>query len=398
MYIRRESTDILLNLAEVFPVVCITGPRQSGKSTLVKQVFPHKPYFSLENHINREKAETDPIDFLHKYPDGIIIDEIKRVPELFSHIMVIVDEKKMMGQFILTGSNQFEYMENITQSLAGRIGIVKLLPFSYQELYLNTQTDIDEVMVKGMYPSIFDRNMEVDQFYPAYVNTYLERDVRQIKNILDLTVFRTFLKLCAGRTGRILNMNSLANELGVAQTTIKKWLTILQASFLIFLMPPYFKNVKKRFIRSPKLYFFDTGLVCHLLGIHTVEHLQNHPLRGEIFETFIISEFIKYHYHKGQQTNYHFYRDNNMNEVDLIIETGYGAVPVEIKSGKTINDSFFKGLNFFRKLSDRHKYGGLIYAGDQELRLKKTIIQNYAHIYDIYEELIEKDNWKIERR
>ncbi|NQV18112.1 MAG: ATP-binding protein [Armatimonadetes bacterium] len=393
--IKRECAAVLKKFSTFFPVVSVTGPRQSGKTTLVKDVFSEKEYVSLEHPEVRKHAENDPQDFLNQFPHGVIIDEVQRVPDLFSYIQIIVDENKEMGLYILTGSNQFEYMQNISQSLAGRISIIKLLPFSYLEIYNKRKIDRNEILVKGMYPAIFDRDIPATKFYPSYIETYLERDVRQIKNVTDLSVFHKFLELCAGRTGQILNRSSLSNECGVSQPTIEKWLTILEASYIIYRMPSYFKNIKKRIVKSPKLYFFDTGLVCNLLGIYTPQQLRNHPLRGEIFETFVVSELLKYRYHKGQRSNYYFYRDNHMNEVDVIIDTGYGPVPLEIKSGMTINDSFFKGLDFFRKLENRYKYSGLIYGGDRNFKYINHEIRDYSKVYEMCEELTKDDNWKV---
>lgn len=392
----RESTAVLKKYASYFPVVSVTGPRQSGKTTLVKEVFNDMTYISLENPIHRRQAIDDPNGFLQQYKNGGIIDEIQRVPELFSYIQVIVDEKKMMGQFILTGSNQFEYMHNISQSLAGRMAILKLLPFSHKEIYADNELDINEVLVKGMYPAIFDRDIPQGMYYPSYIESYLERDIRQIKNVTDLSLFQKFLEICAGRTGQILNKQSISKECGISQPTVEKWLTILEVSFIAFRLRPYYSNSKKRIIKSPKLYFFDTGLICSLLGINNAGQIANHPLRGEIFETYIISEFIKNRFHQGMRSNYFFYRDNHMNEIDLIIETGYGPVPVEIKSGQTINDSFFKGLKFFRKLSDRYKQSGLIYGGNQNYTFNNSYIKNYTKVYEMYEELTKQKNWKLE--
>ena len=394
MMIKRECSAVLKKLTTYFPVVSVTGPRQSGKTTLVKDVFSEKEYVSLEHPEVRKHAENDPQDFLNQFPRGVIIDEVQRVPDLFSYIQVIVDENKEMGFYVLTGSNQFEYMQNISQSLAGRISIIKLLPFSYLEIYDKRKIDRNEILVKGMYPAIFDRDIPATKFYPSYIETYLERDVRQIKNVTDLSLFHKFLELCAGRTGQVLNRNSLANECGVSQPTIEKWLTILEASFIMYRMPSYFKNIKKRIVKSPKLYFFDTGLVCNLLGIFTPQQLRNHPLRGEIFETFVVSELLKYHYHKGQRSNYYFYRDNHMNEIDVIIDTGYGPVPLEIKSGMTINDSFFKGLDFFRKLASRYKNSGLIYGGNRNFKYKNYEIRDYSKVYEMYESLTADVNWR----
>ncbi len=393
--IYRESSQLLKRLAQGFPIVTVTGPRQSGKSTLVKEVFPQKKYVSFENFAVKKQAEKDPQDFLAQFPEGAIIDEVQRIPEIFSYLQVLVDEQKKVGQFILTGSNQFEYMQNLTQSLAGRTAILKLLPFSYSEIYGNKKLVLNEILLKGFYPAIFDKNLPISDFYPPYVTTYLERDVRQMSNITDLSFFQDFLELCAGSTGQVLNKNSLANEVGVSQPTITKWLTILEAGFIIYRMRPYFKNLKKRVVKAPKLYFFDTGLVCNLLNIETTEQLKRHPLRGSIFETFAVSELLKFRYHQGQRSNYYFYRDSSMNEVDVIIDTGWGPVPLEIKSGMTINDSFFKGLKFFRKLANRYKLSGLIYGGDWNHKYLDYQIRDYSGVYEMYEELTKDENWNV---
>ena len=391
----RESSHVLKKLAKGFPIVSVTGPRQSGKSTLVKEVFPEKKYVSFENSSLRKQAEEDPQDFLAQFPEGAIIDEVQRVTDIFSYLQILVDERKEVGLFILTGSNQFEYMQNLTQSLAGRTAILKLLPFSYSEIYVENKINLDEMLLRGFYPAIFDKKLSETDFYPSYITTYLERDVRQISNIMNLSLFQDFLELCAGRTGQVLNKNSLANECGVSQPTITEWITILEASFIVYRMRPYFKNLKKRVVKSPKLYFFDTGLVCSLLNIETTEQLKRHPLRGSIFETFVVSEFLKYRYHQGQRSNYYFYRDSSMNEVDVIIDTGYGPVPLEIKSGMTINDSFFKGLDFFGKLANRYKNSGLIYGGDRNFKYINHEIRDYSKVYEMYEELTKDDNWKV---
>ena len=393
--IYRESSQLLKQLAKGFPIITVTGPRQSGKSTLVKEVFPEKEYVSFENSAIRRQAEKDPQDFLTQFRNGAIIDEVQRIPDIFSYLQVLVDEKKEVGLFILTGSNQFEYMQNLTQSLAGRTAILKLLPFSYSEIYGENKINLDEMLLRGFYPAIFDKNLSIKDFYPPYVTTYLERDVRQISNITNLSLFQDFLELCAGRTGQILNKNSLANEVGVSQPTITEWLTVLEASFIIYRMRPFFKNLKKRVVKAPKLYFFDTGLVCNLLNIETPEQLKRHPLRGAIFETFVVSELLKYRYHQGQRSNYYFYRDSSMNEVDVIIDTGYGPVPLEIKSGMTINDSFFKGLNFFRKLTGRFKNSGLVYGGDWNHKYLDYQIRDYTKIYEMYDELTKDENWNV---
>lgn len=393
----REAAPILKRLLKSFPIVTVTGPRQSGKSTLVKEIFPEKQYVSFENLTLRKLAKEDPNGFLSQFPDGAIIDEVQRIPDIFSYLQTLVDERNEVGLFILTGSNQFEYMQNLTQSLAGRTAIFKLLPFSYSEIYGKNKVNLDEMLLRGFYPAIFDKNLSETDFYPSYIATYLERDVRQISNIMNLSVFQNFLELCAGRTGQILNKNSIAKECGVSQPTIEEWITILEASFIVYRMRPYHKNLKKRIIKSPKLYFFDTGLVCNLLNIETTEQLKRHPLRGEIFETYAVSEFIKYRLHQGFRINLYYYRDSNMNEIDIVIDTGYGPVPVEIKSGKTINDSFFKGLNYFRKISNKHKNSGLIYGGDRNYLYKNNLIHDYSKVYKMYDELVKEENWNLEK-
>ncbi|HHE38592.1 MAG TPA: ATP-binding protein, partial [Candidatus Cloacimonetes bacterium] len=361
--IKRESTAVLKRMAATFPVVSITGPRQSGKTTLVQNVFPEKEYISLEDPIERDLAITDPKKFFSRFPNGAIIDEVQRIPDLFSYIQIIVDERKVMGDFILTGSNQFEYMRSLSQSLAGRTAILKLLPFSYQEIFSDKKEDINKILFKGMFPAIYDRNLDVDIYFRSYINTYLERDVRQLINIVEISKFQRFLELCAGWTGRILNKSSIASAVGISQPTVENWLSVLEASFIIYRLRPFYKNLKKRLTKSSKLYFFDTGLICKLLRIENFKQLLTHPLQGEIFENFVVSEFLKYRLHKGLDSNLYYFRDSHGNEVDIIIETGYGSVPIEIKSGQTINFSFFKGLDIFGKLEHGYKSSGLIYGG-----------------------------------
>lgn len=393
--IKRESTAVLKRMAATFPVVSVTGPRQSGKTTLVKNVFPEKDYVSLENPIEREMAISDPNKFFSRFPQGVIIDEVQRVPDLFSFIQVLVDERKIMGDFILTGSNQFEYIQSISQSLAGRTAILKLLPFSYREIFQEERKDINKVLFKGFFPAIYDRDLDVDIYFRSYINTYLERDVRQLINITEISKFQRFLGLCAGQAGRVLNKSSLSTAAGISQPTVENWLSVLEASYIIFRLQPFHKNIKKRLTKSPKLYFFDTGLICKLLKIENAQQLLTHPLQGEIFENYIVSEFLKYRYHKGLDSNFYFYRDTHSNEIDLIIETGYGSVPVEIKSGQTINNSFFKGLDYFRKIENRYKYSGLIYAGERNHHFKDHSIRDFTKVYEMYEELTKEKNWHI---
>ncbi len=386
--IKRESEKILYELFESFPVVTITGPRQSGKTTLVKNSFPEMPYASLENPTTREFADTDPIAFLNQYPEGAILDEIQRVPKLISYIQTIVDEKQQNGVFILTGSNQFEYINSIDQSLAGRTGILKLLPFSYNELFAEKTHKLDEVLYSGFYPRIHDQKIKPVNFHSAYLSTYLERDVRQISKIHDLSLFQKFIGLCAGRTGQILNKSGLGNECGISNKTVEEWLSILEASFIIYRLRPYYKNLNKRLIKAPKLYFYDTGLVCYLLRIEDVSQIINHPLRGEIFETFIISEFIKKRLHFGRNDNIFYFRESNGNEIDIIIDTGSGPIPVEIKSAQTVNPSMFKNLKYFSRIEKEAKGSGLIIGRDGFEIRTDCVVSGYSSVYKLFDHLL----------
>ncbi len=391
--IKRESHDVIIELSRSFPVVTITGPRQSGKTTLAKMAFPEKEYVSMEDPGIREYAENDPIGLLNQYPEGAILDEIQRVPDLLSYIQVIVDEKQINGFYILTGSNQFEYIKSISQSLAGRTGILKLLPFSFNEIYTNRETVVDEILYTGYYPRIFDQKIKPVHFYTSYLMTYLERDIRNIIRVHDLSLFQKFVELCAGRTGQVLNKNSLANECGISNKTIEEWLSVLEASFIIFRLRPYHNNWNKRIVKSPKLYFLDTGLVSYLLRIESAQQIKNHPLRGEIFETFIVNEFLKRRLHFGNRENIYYFRDNNNNEVDLVIDTGYGPVPVEIKSGQTINNNFFKGLDYFSRLQKKYIRAGLVIGRDVYERRSDYLVGGYPDVYRLYDELVEEGNF-----
>lgn len=389
---RRAAEDILRELAVSFPVVTVTGPRQSGKTTLVRMVFPDKPYLSLEQPHQRAFAETDPIGLLDQYPDGVILDEIQRAPALLSVIQTLVDEDPRPGRYILTGSNQSEYMGSISQSLAGRTGILKLLPFSCEELPATVTADSARLLFSGFYPPIFDRNIRPDLFHPAYLATYLERDVRNISNIHNLSQFQNFLQLCAGRTGQILNKNSLANESGISNKTVEEWLSVLEASYIIYRLKPYYRNWNKRIVKSSKLYFLDVGLAANLLKIEKPEHLHAHPLRGALFETSVIGECLKYRYNRGKRDNFYYYRDNNGNEVDLITDTYFGPVPIEIKSGRTINDGFFKGLRFFAKLERGYQRAGLVTGGGVTEVRSDCYIYDHTSIHKLLERLEDDSN------
>jgi len=364
--IERAATKQVISLASQFKSLAIVGPRQSGKTTLAKYIFKTKPYVSLENPDTRQFAINDPRSFLEQYPKGAVLDEIQRVPDLFSYLQQILDDNKIPGQFILTGSNNFLLQENISQSLAGRIAYIFLLPFSLAELKGTEQmpAGINEALFRGGYPAIYDQPVEPGKWFPNYISTYIERDVRQIKNISNLGAFERVLKLCAGRIGQLMNMHNLAIEAGVDHKTISSWLSVLESSFIIYLLRPHFQNFNKRIVKTPKLYFYDTGLACSLLGIQKPSQLATHPLKGNLFENFVISEMIKNRFNRNESNNLYFWRDNTGNEIDILIDEGTRLYPVEIKSGKTITPDYFKGIHFWNKLTGKEG-GSIIYAGDQ---------------------------------
>lgn len=360
----RIAYQKIVSLASAFKAVAIIGPRQSGKTTLTKFVFPDKPYVSLENPESRSFALEDPRGFLGQFPDGAILDEIQRTPELLSWLQQRLDEDPRNGTFILTGSNNFLLIEKISQSLAGRVAYLDLLPFSQGELKNLTVDNLNHEMLYGGYPSIRAQGVPPEDWFPNYVRTYVERDVRQIKNLDNLLAFERLLSLCAARAGQLLNYSNLSVELGVDVKTVKSWIGILQASYLVYLLPPYFKNYSKRVVKTPKLYFLDTGLLCHLLRIESVDVLSNHPQRGEIFENYIITELLKNRFNQGKQPNLYFWRDRPGLEVDVLIDKGTSIHPIEIKSGQTITSSYFKNLRKWMDLSGETS-GSVIYAGSQ---------------------------------
>ena len=393
--IKRKLSEKIINLSKKFPSVTITAPRQSGKTTLVKDIFKNYAYISLEDPDEREFAISDPKGFLKRFPSGVILDEIQRVPVLLSYIQGIIDKEYAPGRFIITGSNQFYLMKNITQTLAGRTAIVNLLPFSLTELleqpainifdltdigyieniygksgkskYGKPPLRLEEYLFKGFYPPIYDKQLDPKDWLSAYYRTYVERDVREITNIADIETFYRFIQLCAGRCGQILNLSSLASDAGISHTTAKNWISVLQASFIVHVMPPHFSNFSKRIIKSPKLYFLDTGLLCYLLRIRNAEDVLFNSMKGQIFENFVFLEFYKFFANIGEIPPLYFWRDRTGHEIDFIIDTGKKLIPVEAKSGETIVNYFFDGLNYFKSLDKDEnisKTGILINGGD----------------------------------
>lgn len=385
--IKRNITEELKTLAVEFPVVAILGPRQSGKTTISKAVFKDYKYISLENPEERIEVKRDPMGFLKKYNEYVIIDEIQRVPELLSYLQTHVDEKNKEGMYIITGSHNYLLMEKVSQSLAGRVGIATLLPLSTDEIKNHfSDVELDEIIFKGGFPRIYDKDIRPPVFYESLLNTYIERDVRLLKNITDHELFVRFLKIIAGRTGQILNTQAISEECGISNQTVNEWISVLITSYIIFKLAPFHKNYNKRIIKSPKIYFFDTGLACYLLGIKSLQNLSTHYLKGNIFETFIISNFYKINYNHAKLCNFYFWRDNHGKEIDLIIEDGLKIKPVEIKSGYTFHTDFITGLEYWNKLSNNNPENAyLIYGGEENKFFKSTRIIPWHEMKKIME-------------
>jgi uncharacterized protein len=369
--IPRHAAPRILRLLQGFPVLTITGPRQSGKTTLVRELLPSKPYVSLEAPAQREFARAQAADFLRQYPHGAVIDEAQNAPELFSEMQGIVDASGRMGQFVLTGSHNLSLLSNVTQSLAGRTALVELLPLSIAELRdaALLPTDYAALLVKGFYPALYSRALEPYEWLHAYLVTYAERDARQLAAIQDLSTFQRFLKLVAARTGQQLNMQALASDTGISDKTAKHWLSILEACYLVHFVRPHFANFGKRLTKAPKIYFTDVGLAAALLGIYTAEQVQSHPLRGALFETLVVNEFLKNRANSGVHEPLYYWRDNIGTEVDLILERGTELAAVEIKSGMTVASDAFSNLYKWQKYATERGnfsaiYPGLVYGGD----------------------------------
>ena len=384
--INRNAEKTIRRLLSGFPIVTLTGPRQSGKTTLAKAIFRDRPYVSLEDPDIRIFAQDDPRSFLARFPDGAVLDEIQRCPDLLSYLQAIVDNDGRMGLFILTGSQQFGLMSGITQSLAGRTGFVELLPFSIRELSSvgKCPPDVDTMLLTGGYPPLYDRTITPASWFAAYTGAYIERDVRQLLRIQELETFHRFVRLCAGRTGQLLDLSKLGTESGITHNTAKSWISVLEASYLVHLLRPHYKNFNKRLVKMPKLYFHDTGLACWLLGIRTVEQLETHPLRGSIFETFVISELIKSRLNRGERPDLYFWRDSNGIEVDVIAEQGIELKPIEIKSGRSVTREAFAGLDKWRALAgDAAMAAALVYGGDESYRHKEVAVTSWRECGDL---------------
>lgn len=360
--IARKLANSILSSSRDYPLVGIVGPRQSGKTTLVQAVFSDYKYVNLEAPDLRRFAQEDPRGFMATYPSKVIFDEVQRVPELLSYLQVHVDSIKDNGQFILTGSQNFLLMESISQSLAGRIALHTLLPFSLEEL---DKVNPKEFVLKGGYPKIYDTDISFTQWYGNYVQTYLDRDIRTLSRVEDLATFEKFVRLCAGRTGQLLNLSSLAIDAGITHNTAKAWISLLKTSFIVYTLEPFHKNYNKRLIKAPKMYFVDTGLACQLLNIQTQDQLQSHPLYGALFETMVVGEYFKYTYNRALPQSIYFWRDKTGREVDMILEKSNTIFPIEIKSGSTVNDEYFQNINYFLDLSGQEG-GGVIFAGSNE--------------------------------
>jgi len=370
MIIPRHLQPVLISRAKQYPVVTVTGPRQSGKTTLCREAFPDKPYVNLERPDLREFARSDPRAFLGQFAEqGAILDEIQRVPELLSWIQVEVDEKKQVGQFILTGSHQFDLSREIAQSLAGRTALLKLLPLSLSELgqgELDFTFDTDHLLHKGGYPRIYKQNLDPSMILGDYFETYVQRDLRELIQLKNIQLFEKFVRLLAGRSGQLVNMQSLANDVGVSGHTIDEWISLLEASFIVFRLPPWFANIGKRLTKSPKLYFYDVGLAAWLVGITKVEHMVTHPLRGHLFENMVVLEVLKNIHNKGEKPTVYFYRDSGKNEADIVIDSGDGLRIMEVKSAQTVPNGAMKPTRKVAGiLGDRVKGMTLVYGGDE---------------------------------
>jgi predicted AAA+ superfamily ATPase len=389
--IERFLQPRLLDLATRYPVLALTGPRQSGKTTLSRMAFPELPYVSLENPANREFAQEDPVAFLARYGGGAVIDEVQRVPKIFSYLQGLVDEDPRPGRFLLTGSQNLALIDAVTQSLAGRTTLTELLPLSLGEIrrFPDPPADLDTLLWQGGYPRIYERSLPAHEWLADYTATYVERDVRQLIKVGDLLLFQTFLRLCASRTGQILNLSSLASDCGISQPTARSWLSVLEASYIVFRLPPFFANLGKRLIKAPKLYFYDTGLAANLLNIENPRQLETHPLRGALFETWVVAEIAKAHIHRGRRPRLSFYRDRSGLEIDLVLEKGTDLVLVEVKSSQTPSGQPFSAFERFAEAvagQEASRIAGrvVVYGGEESQERSRGRILSWRDL-DGYE-------------
>jgi predicted AAA+ superfamily ATPase len=374
-FISRKMGVKLRKLAKKFPVVALLGPRQSGKTTLIKKIFPNHPCVSLEDLDRRQFAEEDPRGFLATFclENRIFIDEVQRVPALFSYIQTQVDEHPIPGSFILSGSHNFLLNQHISQTLAGRVALLTLLPLTYQELKQGHKEDLnlEEILFQGFYPRVCAEKIAPTDWYPNYIRTFIERDVRMVTSVGDLNTFHKFLKLCAGRSGQLLNLTSLGNECGITHNTVKAWISILEASYVLFLLQPYHRNYNKRLVKTPKLYFYDTGVACSLLDIETAKQVATHYAKGALFESFVISELMKERLNSGLLPNASFWRDSHGHEVDCILENGDKITAIEIKSSQTPSGSFFDELNYWNQLTGTLPENNFVIYGGKQLQKRQ---------------------------
>lgn len=385
-YIPRQIEKTIRDLVSGFPCLAITGARQAGKTTLARNLFPDKPYVSLEDLDQREFAGNDPKGFLDRFPDGAILDEVQRSPSLFSYLQTRIDDDGRMGLFILTGSQHFHLTESITQSLARRTVMLNLTPFSMKELTSASRLseNPDQAILTGGYPPLFSRKVDPQSWFENYTGTYLERDVRSVINVRDLMTFRQFIRLCAGRVGQLANLSSIGAECGVSHNTVKSWLSVLEASAIIFFLQPWFRNFNKRLVKTPKIYFFDTGLLCNLLGILEIGHLRYHPQRGSIFENLVVAETMKERLNQGRKPNLYFFRDRSGFEIDLIVDGGQRLDAVEIKSGKTVTGEFFQGLDRWKDVAGN--FAGttwLVYGGQEKFHRQGHLVLPWSRSSEI---------------
>ena len=381
--IERQLSNIIRKELGKYPIVAITGPRQSGKTTLIKYLFPDYTYISLENPDLREYAKEDANGFLKEFSSKVIIDEAQRVPDLFSYLQTHVDKQQAMGQYILSGSQNFHLLESITQSLAGRVSILKLFPLSITELEQsgNLPSDWQTLMLRGSYPAIYHRNIDSQGYFSNYFQSYVQRDISLLINVHNLNLFKNFVALCASRAGQLLNLNNIASECGISFTTAKSWLSILESSYIIFLLQPYYENFAKRIIKSPKLYFYDTGLLAYLLGSRSKDQLLKPSLRGALFENLIISELQKENFHLNQLKDYWFWRDSNGHEIDLLLKSADGFDIFEIKSTQTISYKLVEAMNYFDKISNgRVNSKTLIYGGNENQDRTQFKVRNWKSL------------------